>query len=129
MDEADIAHIAQAQLSEIARRHRIWMGTRDHIPLVDRTIILVDDGVATGASVRVALEAVKAERPAHIVLAMPVVSDFAAAGLRAASDEAIFLVTPDDLVAVGAYYKDFHQLGDDEVTQLLHQAWANLPAG
>ncbi|HEY4075416.1 MAG TPA: phosphoribosyltransferase family protein [Rhizomicrobium sp.] len=129
VDAADIARIAQIQLAEIARRHRIWMGARDHIPLAGRTVILVDDGVATGASVRVALEAVKAERPARIVLALPVVSDFAAEGLRAASDDAIFLLTPDDLAAVGTYYRDFHQLDDDEVTQLLHNAWASLPAG
>jgi putative phosphoribosyl transferase len=128
MDDADIARIAKTQLEEIEHRRRKWLSHRAPIPIRGRSAILVDDGVATGASMRVALEAVRKEGALRVILASPVVPDFAAEVLRQECDAAVFLATPKDLVAVGMYYRDFHQLRDDEVKQLLDQAWEHLPA-
>lgn len=128
MDEADIVKIARAQLEEIERRRHMWLGHRDHVPVAGRTAIVVDDGVATGATVRVALDAVRAQNPKRVILAVPVIADFVAEALREACDELIYLAAPRNLVAVGIYYKDFHQLRDEEVRTLLRQAWAELPA-
>jgi putative phosphoribosyl transferase len=128
MDEADIARVAKTQLEEIEHRRRIWLGHRAHVPIAGRTAIVVDDGIATGASVRVALDAVKAQKAARTLLAAPVVPDRVAEALRDTCDGTIFLSTPRDLIAVGMYYRDFHQLRDDEVKRLLNRAWEKLPA-
>jgi putative phosphoribosyl transferase len=127
MNEADIVRIAKTQLEEIEHRRRMWLGHRAHVPIAGRTAIVVDDGVATGASVRVALDAVKAQKADRTLLAAPVVPDRIAEALRDACDATVFLATPRDLVAVGMYYKDFHQLHDDEVKRLLNRAWETLP--
>jgi predicted phosphoribosyltransferase len=128
MDEADIARVAKTQLEEIEHRRRMWLGHRTHVPIAGRTAIVVDDGIATGASVRVALDAVKAQKAARTLLAAPVVPDRVAEALRDTCDGTIFLSTPRDLIAVGMYYRDFHQLRDDEVKRLLNRAWETLPA-
>lgn len=128
MDEADIARIAKTQLEEIEHRRRMWLAHREHVPITGRTAILVDDGVATGATVRVALDAVKAQKPARTILAVPVVADFVAEVLHEICDDLIVLATPRDLVSVSMYYKDFHQLHDGEVKSLLNRAWDILPA-
>lgn len=128
MDEADIARIAKTQLEEIEHRRRTWLIHREHVPITGRTAILVDDGVATGATVRVALDAVKAQKPARTILAVPVVADFVAEVLHEICDDLIALATPRDLVSVSMYYKDFHQLHDGEVKSLLNRAWDILPA-
>ena len=128
ISEADIAAFAKTQLEEIERRRNLWLAGREHAAVAGRTAIVVDDGVATGASVRVALEAIKLQRPARTVLAVPVVVDYVAHSLRELCDDLICLAAPSELAAVGQFYKDFHQLTDDEVKRLLDQAWAQLPA-
>jgi putative phosphoribosyl transferase len=128
IDEADIARMARVQLEEIEHRRRMWLSHRAHLPIQGRSAIVVDDGVATGATVRVALEAVRKEGPVRLILASPVVPQYVAELLRGECDDAVFLATPKDLISVGMYYKDFHQLHDDEVKQLLNHAWDKLPA-
>lgn len=128
ISEADIAVFAKTQLGEIERRRNLWLAGREHVPVAGRTAIVVDDGVATGASVRVALDAIKLQQPARTLLAVPVVVDYVADSLRAVCDDLICLAAPSDLAAVGQFYKDFHQLTDDEVKRLLDQTWTQLPA-
>jgi predicted phosphoribosyltransferase len=126
--ETDIARMAQVQLEEIKHRRRMWLSDRPHLPIQGRSAIVVDDGVATGATVRVALEAVRKEGPIRLILASPVAPHHVAELLRNACDDAVFLATPKDLISVGMYYKDFHQLHDNEVKQLLDRAWDRLPS-
>ncbi|HEU0097021.1 MAG TPA: phosphoribosyltransferase family protein [Rhizomicrobium sp.] len=127
MDEADIAHMARVQLEEIEHRRRLWLSHRAHVPIRGRGVIVADDGVATGATMRVALDAVRKEDPARLVLATPVVPQHVAEILDDACDDAVFLAMPEELISVGMYYKDFHQLHDDEVKRLLNRAWEKLP--
>jgi putative phosphoribosyl transferase len=129
IDEADIARMARVHLEEIEHRRHLWLSHREHVPIRGRDVIVVDDGIATGTTIRVALEAVRAEKASQVFLAVPVVADFVAEALRSACDKALFLATPKNLVSVGMYFKDFHQLRDEEVKQLLDRAWADLPAG
>jgi predicted phosphoribosyltransferase len=128
MDEADIARIARVQLEEIEHRRRMWLSHRGHLPIRGRDVVAVYDGIATGATLRVVLDAVRKEAPARLILATPVVPYVAVDILRSACDDAVFLVTPKELNSVGMYYKDFHQLRDDEVKKLLNRAWEFLPA-
>ncbi len=128
MDEADITRIANTQLEEIDRRCRLWLSRHEHLSIAGRTVIVVDDGVATGASARVAFDAVKTQNPSWVMLAAPVVPIDVAEALRKVYDDTMFLATLENFVSVGRYYRDFHQLSDDEVKKLLDRAWDILPA-
>lgn len=115
----EIAQEAERQLGEIARRRRLWLRGRSPVPTRGRTAIVVDDGIATGATVRAALAALARAGAARRVLASPVAPKDTAEALRALCDEAVFLAEPADLGSVGAFYADFHQLDDAEVVALL----------
>lgn len=109
-------------LQEIERRRRAWFGDREPIEVAGRTAILVDDGIATGATMQVALRATRRRKPARLVLAVPVASPHSLEALRQETDEIICLDAPDDFFAVGQFYRRFPQLRDEEVTALLGQA-------
>jgi putative phosphoribosyl transferase len=113
---------AGRQLEEIERRRRIYLGDRAPAALAGRTAIVVDDGIATGATARVALRAARRAGAARVILAAPVAPPDSAAELRRECDEAIFLATPPDFGAVGFYYADFAQLSDEDVRRLLQEA-------
>ena len=107
---------AEGELAERARRYR---GLRSAVPVHGRTVVVVDDGLATGATARVALQAVRERGPSRLVLAVPVGSPD---GLRTVGDVAdvvVCLAAPDSFRAVGQYYADFAPTSDDEVTRLL----------
>ena len=89
------------------------------MPIAGHSAIVVDDGIATGASARVALQAVRADGAARVILAMPVAPAETAEMLRAECDDMVCLATPEDFMAVGIYYEDFHQVDDKEVQELL----------
>jgi putative phosphoribosyl transferase len=110
------------QLEEIERRRKSYCGGRPPIAITGRTAIVVDDGIATGATMRVALRAVRRRHPAHLVLAVPVAPPETLAHFRKEADEAICLETPLMFDAIGFYYRDFHQMSDEEVTDLLARA-------
>ena len=122
VSESDIARIVEAELAKIERRRRLWLSDRPHVSIAGHSAIVVDDGIATGASARVALEAVRAEEAARVVLATPVAPAETAEMLRAECDDLVCLATPEDFMAVGIYYEDFHQVDDQEVQELLQRA-------
>lgn len=110
---------AQKQLREIERRRQEYLGGRKPIPVTGRTVIVVDDGIATGSTVRAALRAIRQKNPAKLVLAVPVGAPDSVLSLQRECDELVCLVTPDPFYAVGAHYEHFEQTSDDEVRQLL----------
>jgi putative phosphoribosyl transferase len=113
-----------AALRKIERRRRAWFGDRPPVDVGGRTAILVDDGIATGATMEVALRATRRRGPAWLVLAVPVAPPDTIAKLRAEADETICLYAPEEFFAVGQFYRRFPQLEDGEVTALLDEARA-----
>jgi len=125
--EVSGAYLEQAKsaaLKEIERRRRAWFGDRGAIDVAGRTAIVVDDGIATGATMEVALRATRRRQPAWLVLAVPVAPPDSIAKLRKEADETICLETPEEFFAVGQFYRRFPQLEDAEVTALLDEARA-----
>ena len=119
------AYLEQATstaLQEIERRRRAWFGDRQPVDIAGRTVIVVDDGIATGATMKVALRATRRRKPAYLVLAVPVAPMHSIQELRQEADEVICLDTPGDFFAVGQFYRRFPQLRDEEVAALLEQA-------
>lgn len=112
------------QLAEIERRRLLWLGGRPPAEVEGRTIILVDDGIATGGTMRAGLGAVRRRHPRHLVLAVPVAAPDSLEALRPEADETVCLLTPAWFDAVGAFYAEFHQLKDGEVADLLARAEA-----
>ena len=110
------------QLEEIERRRKSYCEGRPALEVAGRAAIVVDDGIATGATMRVALQAVRRRGPARLVLAVPVAPPDTLAGLGEGADETVCLETPIGLGAIGFYYRDFHQMSDAEVTDLLARA-------
>ena len=109
----------QRQLKEIARRRLIYLGDRQPIDLKDRTVIIVDDGIATGGTVKAALKGVRKNQPRKIILAVPVAPRETLEELSDQCDEIICLYTPTPFGAVGSFYRDFGQTGDSEVISLM----------
>lgn len=107
------------QVQEIERRRSLYLGGRARAEIKDRTAVVVDDGIATGATVRVALRAVRRRKPARTVLAVPVAPPDTIEALRSEADEIVCLQTPALFGAISAFYADFRQVTDDEVTALL----------
>jgi putative phosphoribosyl transferase len=110
---------AQRQLVEIERRRRLYLGAREPVEIAGRTAIVVDDGIATGTTVRAAVKALRRRHPARLVLAVPVAPREAVAELGREVDQLVCLETPQWFRAVGAHYDDFTQVEDDEVIDLL----------
>ncbi len=122
VSDAQVREVIDAERAELARREHAYRGGR---PLTDprgRTVILVDDGVATGASMLVAVRAVRAADPRSIVVAVPVGPESACRGLALEADGVVCTSTPSAFEAVGQVYDDFHQVSDDEMRELLGTA-------
>ncbi|MES2042700.1 MAG: phosphoribosyltransferase [Pseudomonadota bacterium] len=110
------------QLVEIERRRRAYVGGRAPTPMAGRTVVVVDDGIATGGTMKAALKGVRRNKVARLVLAVPVAPPDTLAALRADCDEIVCLVRPEQFGAVGFFYADFTQTSDDEVVTLLARA-------
>lgn len=113
---------AERQLKEIVRRRRLYFHRHAPVDVAGRTVILVDDGIATGSTVRVALRALARRSPARRVLAVPVAPADTLAALRGDVDEIHCLETPEPFFAIGAHYADFDQFEDEAVIKLLEGA-------
>lgn len=122
--EAWIAGERDRQLAEIERRRRIYAGHRPRARLAGRIAVIVDDGLATGATARAAVHGLRAQGVGQTILAVPVAPPDSAAELRREVDSFVCLLTPPDFDSVGRYYVDFHQLDDAEVVALLDAASA-----
>lgn len=109
----------QKQLAEIDRRREIYLGDRPYLRISGRTVIVVDDGIATGSTVLAALEAVRRANPQRVVLAVPVAPPQSVKELSQQVDEVVCLLTPSWFGAISRFYSDFHQIGDDEVVAYL----------
>ena len=119
VSEQEIEQIAAEQRAELNRRERVYRGRRAPLHLENKTVILVDDGIATGASTRAAIAALRQLKPARIVLAAPVAPASTCRSLRREVDDLVCLDTPESFYAIGQFYEDFSQVSDDEVTTLL----------
>lgn len=113
---------ARRQLAEIDRRRALYLRGRPPVEVRGRTAIVVDDGIATGATTRAALHAVRRRQPARLVLAVPVAPVDAVERLAGDADEIVCLDRPEPFGAVGYFYGDFRQVSDDEVVDLLERA-------
>jgi putative phosphoribosyl transferase len=113
---------AKLQLKEIERRRQIYLGDRARADLKGRTVILVDDGIATGATARAALKAVRRAGPGRLVLAVAVAPPDTIEKLREEADEIVCLSAEAYFGGISMFYADFHQVGDEEVVDLLNRA-------
>jgi erythromycin esterase-like protein/predicted phosphoribosyltransferase len=114
-----IEAVDQTERRELERRERVYRGDEPPIDVTGSTVILVDDGLATGASMLAAVHAIRAQRPSRVVVAVPVAAPATCEDLRRVADDAICLMTPDSFRAVSQWYDDFAQTGDQEVRELL----------
>jgi putative phosphoribosyl transferase len=112
----------ETQLKEIRRRQHVYRGGRSPVALTDRSVIVVDDGIATGGSMRAALRAVRRGHPRRVILAVPVGPADTIDALAEEADEVVCLGSPLTFYGIGQFYRDFHQLDDDEVVRMLDAA-------
>jgi len=125
----DIATAARHETAELQRRDQLYRGSRPLPLLRGQHVILVDDGLATGATMRAAIQAVHQQVPAEIIVAIPVGAPDSVAQIRGLVDQVICPFTPEPFAAIGQWYMDFDQVSDQEVQELLQQAWAREAAG
>src|SRR5579859_7247151 len=129
VSQETIEAIATRERAELERREQAYRGGRPPVDVAGRTAILVDDGLATGATMRVAVAALRQREPARIVVAVPVAARSVCAQLEQEADEVVCLSAPLDLDAVGQWYDDFSQTSDGEVVELLARAAEFASAG
>ena len=122
-----VAETIADQEAELQRREELYRGVRSGIPIQGKTIILVDDGIATGSSMLAGIQALRTLRPKKIVVAVPVAPKHAEADFSGVADEFICLDQPEDFYGIGQFYHDFSQVDDLEVRALLERS-ARTPA-
>ena len=113
--------VAERELRELERREQAYRGNRAPMTITNKTVILVDDGLATGSTMRAAVMAVRQQQPARVVVAVPVGAPSTCADLAAEADDVVCVRTPDPFVAVGLWYRDFTPTTDYEVCALLEK--------
>ena len=117
-----IAAVVERERAELARREHLYRKQRPAVPLQGRTVIVVDDGLATGSTMQAAVLAIRQQHPLHLAVAVPVGAVDTCAALRQQADEVICAATPEPFRAVGLWYEEFPQATDDEVCALLEEA-------
>jgi predicted phosphoribosyltransferase len=120
--ERELEAVVRRELAELARREQLYRGNRAPAAIAGRTVIVVDDGLATGATMRAAVAAIRRQQPRHLVAAAPVGAAETCAQLAREADEVVCAEMPVPFRAVGLWYRDFPQSTDDEVRQLLEEA-------
>jgi len=128
ISEQDFSAARDQELAEIERRRKAYLGDRPHPELAGRTVIVVDDGIATGATTRAALQAMRLRKPSKLVLAVPVAPTDTLRKLRAEADDVVCLEDYEDFGAIGYFYSDFRQLSDADVINLLKLHPATSPS-
>ena len=123
----DVQRITDAEQAELDRRERRYRGDRPFPEVKGKTVILVDDGLATGASMRAAVAALRLEEPARIVVAVPVAAAETCHAFESIADDIVCAATPESFQAVGLWYEDFSQTTDDEVRELLARSHLVAP--
>lgn len=121
-----IAEVVKRELGEIDRRRRLYLRGRARAEVEGKTAIVIDDGIATGATTRAALRSVRRQKPKHLVLAVPVAPASSLEALASEADEIVCLSTPEPFGAIGYFYQDFHQVEDEEVVALLGRSKATI---
>jgi len=122
ISQQDIDEVAEQESLELVRREQLYRGNSPRYELRDKTIILVDDGIATGATMRAAIAAIKQQHPAQLVVAVPTSALDTCNTISRGVDKVICLSTPEPYIAVGCWYRNFSQTSDEEVSQLLRKA-------
>jgi putative phosphoribosyl transferase len=128
IDESDFDAVCNRELAEIQRRRQRYLGDRKVTEVAGHTAIVVDDGIATGATTRAALRAVRMRNPKQLVLAVPVAPTDSLAVMGREADRVICLEDYSDFGAIGFYYSDFRQISDEQVIEILNRFPARKPA-
>jgi putative phosphoribosyl transferase len=121
--------VARQEEAELQRRERAYREQRPPVAVAGRTVVLIDDGLATGSTMKAAVQAVRTQDPARIVVAVPVGAPDTCRELQSLADEVVCVKMPESFRAVGLWYRDFAQTTDDEVRQLLQLAAAPVESG
>lgn len=119
---ATIETVAAKEEEEIEQRERLYRGARPSIEVENKKIILIDDGLATGSTMRAAVLALRRQHPASVIVAVPVAALSTCEDLKQEVDEIVCLLTPENFFAVGQWYEDFSQITDEEVQEILRSA-------
>jgi putative phosphoribosyl transferase len=129
ISDGDFTAVCNSELAEIERRRQRYLGTRQRAEITGRTAIVIDDGVATGATTRAALQATHRRKPRRLVLAVPVAPTDTLAALRSDADDIVCLEDHEFFGAIGFYYRDFRQVSDEEVIKILERFSGASPPG
>jgi predicted phosphoribosyltransferase len=122
--EQEFSEVRDREFTELRRRRNLYLGDRPRLSLRDRCVIVIDDGIATGATIRAALLAIRTARPRRIVLAVPVAASQTLQDLKSEADDVVCLEPQDALGAIGYFYGDFTQVSDAQVVAALEAARA-----
>jgi predicted phosphoribosyltransferase len=128
VSEADFQAECRKEIAEIEKRHRRYLGDRQRLEISGRTAIVIDDGIATGATTRAALQATRRRNPSRLVLAVPVAPTETVPRMRAECDDFVCLEEHTPFGAIGYFYRDFGQVSDQEVLDLLRRFPASSDA-
>jgi len=127
VDDATLAAVTEREQRELQRRERAYRGERPYPRLRGRRLIVVDDGIATGATMSAAIRAVRSRQPEQVIVAVPVAPPDTVARLADEADQVVALLTPEPFYAIGPWYRDFTQTTDEEVSEALARAWRQPP--
>lgn len=122
LSKEEIDRIAETVKKELERRERVYRGDRPPIKIEGKVTLLIDDGIATGSSMRAGIKALRQMKPSRLVVAVPVAPLHTCKRMKSEVDEFVCVYTPELFYAIGQFYEDFSQISDEEVTELLHRA-------
>jgi predicted phosphoribosyltransferase len=127
VSDEDVQEVAAAAWKELEYRKGLYRSGRPALELAGNTVILVDDGIATGCSILAAIESIRRRKAARVVVAVPVAPAFGCSAIRMEADDVISVAEPEVFLAVSQWYQDFSQVSDEDVQRLLDSAASWLP--